>query len=248
MIASLAMYDRPEIAVVSDRFWASVRHNLGFGPKHLTRGGDLWAQWRDPDLLLAQTCGLPYRARLSSIVSLLGTPDYGVPGCAPGYYNSVLVARAKGPHKSIAAFSSLRLAFNDPNSQSGWAAPCEYLAARNLPISSTLPTGAHRASALAVVRGQADLAAIDAVTWRMMQRWDPFTDDLQIMDQTTPRPGLPLITAKSNAVRPLISAIEAALRSLAAADAEALGIKALISLPPSAYLDLPIPAPPHQNS
>jgi hypothetical protein len=64
MIAALPMYDRPETAGANDRFWESVRDHLGYGPMTLTRGRDHWDIWQSPDLVLAQTCGLPFRAKL----------------------------------------------------------------------------------------------------------------------------------------------------------------------------------------
>ena len=62
MIASLPMYDRPETAAANDRLWQGVRTRLGEGPEHLVRAGDPWEHWQSPDLLLSQTCGLPFRS------------------------------------------------------------------------------------------------------------------------------------------------------------------------------------------
>ena len=65
MIAALPMYDRPETQDATDRFWALIRDRLRAGgipaPDHLTRDRDPWDIWTDPDLVLAQTCGLPSR-------------------------------------------------------------------------------------------------------------------------------------------------------------------------------------------
>ena len=68
MIASLPMYDRPETAAANDRLWQGVRERLGQGPEHLTRGGDLWAQWQSPDLIL----GPKLRGRTFKTASLCG--------------------------------------------------------------------------------------------------------------------------------------------------------------------------------
>ena len=65
---------------------------------------DLWSQWTSPDLVFSQTCGFPYRARLHGSVTLIGTPDFGVEDCPPGYYRSVLVARADDPRDTVAEF------------------------------------------------------------------------------------------------------------------------------------------------
>ena len=102
MIASLPMYDRPETAAANDRLWAGIRDRLRAeglpAPEALIHGAsDLWPQWTSPDLVLSQTCGYPYRSRLHGQVLLVGTPDYGVDGCAPGHYRSVFVARADDP-------------------------------------------------------------------------------------------------------------------------------------------------------
>jgi hypothetical protein len=95
MIAALPMYDRPEMRAANDRFWQAIRDRLGDGPPHLTRDRDPWDIWQAPDLLLAQTCGFPYRARLHGRIYLVGTPDYGVEGCA----RRVLLQRAGGPRR-----------------------------------------------------------------------------------------------------------------------------------------------------
>lgn len=61
-------------------------------PETLSRDRDPWAVWQAPDPVLAQTCGLPYCARLQSDVTLIGSGNYGLPGCAAGDYNSVILA------------------------------------------------------------------------------------------------------------------------------------------------------------
>ena len=93
MIAHLGMYDRPETAAANDRFWSSIRDQLGFGPDTLTREIGFMEAWESPDLLLSQTCGMPYRLRLRPKVTLVGTPDFALPDCPPGYYNSVFIAK-----------------------------------------------------------------------------------------------------------------------------------------------------------
>ena len=98
MIASLPMYDRPELRAETDRYWTLIQEELAArgvdAPEALLRDGALMPQWESPDLILSQTCGFPYRARLHGRVALVGTPDFGNEGCAPGYYRSVLIAPA----------------------------------------------------------------------------------------------------------------------------------------------------------
>ncbi|MEO6301185.1 MAG: hypothetical protein ABIO62_16295, partial [Paracoccaceae bacterium] len=133
MIASLAMYDRAEAQPANDRLWALIRDGLRAkglaAPDHLTRGaGAYWDAWQSPDLVLSQTCGFPYRSKLHGKVALIGTPEFGVDGCPPGYYRSILVARADDPRHTITDFHNAALAFNEDLSQSGWAAPQNHAA------------------------------------------------------------------------------------------------------------------------
>jgi hypothetical protein len=68
VIAALPMYDRPETRAATDRFWELTRDALSLrgidAPEALTRDRDPWDIWQAPDLVLAQTCGLPYRSGL----------------------------------------------------------------------------------------------------------------------------------------------------------------------------------------
>ena len=119
MIASLGMYDMPHLRDAHDRLWSGIRDALGYGPHHLTRDGDPWTEWQSPDLLLAQTCGLPYRARLHGRVTLIGTPDYNLPNCPPGHYFSYIIRRRDDPRDLKELSKQGVMAFNEPLSQSG---------------------------------------------------------------------------------------------------------------------------------
>jgi hypothetical protein len=99
VIASLPMYDLPDCTAANDRYWELIRdaaRDSGVNaPDALTRGmPDLLAHWQRPDLVLSQTCGFPFRAVLQGRVTLIGTPDFGLEGCPPGYYQSVLIVRS----------------------------------------------------------------------------------------------------------------------------------------------------------
>lgn len=243
MIATLPMYDRPETATANDALWAAIRARLGKGPADLTRTGDVWSLWRSPDLLLGQTCGLPFRAELHRSVTLVGTPDYGLPGCPPGYYRSVFIARSNAPG-TLDAFAGCHFAYNEPLSQSGWSAPQAHMAARGLAFGPLLRTGAHRASALAVVQGKADFAAIDAVSWALMQDHDPFTADLRVVAETDPTPGLPFITAATNAPDTIYLAIQDAISDLAPETRACLHLAGIVRIPADDYLALSLPPSP----
>ncbi|CUI01827.1 phosphate/phosphite/phosphonate ABC transporter substrate-binding protein [Leisingera aquaemixtae] len=244
MIAHLEMYDRPETAAANDRFWASIRDHLGGGPGQLTRGADFWEVWKSPDLLLSQTCGCPYRTRLYGEVELVGTPDYGLPGCPPGHYNSVFVARKEDAGQPLGSFAGRRFAYNEALSQSGWAAPMVHLHDRSILPGALVDTGGHRLSAEAVAEGRADFAALDALTWEMVREFDGFAAGLTEIERTEPTPGLPYITALGGDTKALFSAIESAIRGLDPETRRLLHLNGLVQIAPSGYLAVPTPPGP----
>lgn len=249
MIAGLPMYDLPELTPATDRLWSAISDALravGFdAPENLSRDiPDLHAHWLRPDLLLSQTCGLPYRARLHDKVALVGTPDYGLPGCPPGHYHSVWIARSDDPRTAIAEFNGATLAYNDGLSQSGWAAPLAHTQAIGLHLNPGPCTGAHRRSAQVVAEGGADLAAIDAVTWALLAGREPALGQLKIVGQTPPSPGLPLIAALGRDTERLFRAVETAIQGLAETDRRSLHLRGIVRISPETYLSQPIPPNP----
>lgn len=247
MIASLPMYDRVETRAANDRFWGLIRHEmqaLGVGaPPALNRPSDPWEDWRSPDLLLSQTCGMPYRTRLHGEVGLVAAPVWALP-CPPGRYYSVLVAHRDDPRSAFADFGGARLAFNDPLSQSGWAAPANQARALGLRFGAAVETGAHRASARLVADRGADIAAIDAVTWAMIDRWDDFAARLKVIGHTDPTPALPYITALGQDAGAVFAALERATARLAPADRARLLLNGVTRVTAADYLAVPTPPPP----
>lgn len=224
------MYDLPHLRGAHGRFWAAVAQDLPGAPAELDQKADLWKTWQSPDLFLSQTCGLPFRAKLHNQVQLVTTPDYGLAGAAPGYYYSVIVARQRGTFLDL---KNGTLAYNEALSQSGWAA----IHAHGIGSGPRLQTGAHALSAKAVSDGRADLAALDAVTWRLIRANFP---DLYVIDRTAPTPALPLITRAGDPVL-LRAALRQGLNTLSISDRTALGITGFVDIPAQTYLALPLP-------
>jgi hypothetical protein len=80
-IASLPMYDYPELHAAHDALWAAIRlrlraRGIGDTPDALTRSADLFSMWRNPALLLGQTCGHPQVTGLGDKVQVIATPIY----------------------------------------------------------------------------------------------------------------------------------------------------------------------------
>lgn len=249
MIASLGMYDFGAVVAANDRLWTAVQAGLAArgiaAPDQLTRGAAAyWPAWQAPDLILSQTCGYPYRARLHGRVQLVGTPDYRLPGCPAGHYNSVFVVRRDDPRATLSDFAGAAFAFNEDLSQSGWSAPQNHAAQLGFYLQPRLRSGGHRLSAQAVANGQADIAAIDAQTWELLRREPGQVDKLRELARTEPTPALPFITGLTQNAALIAEALEAAIAGQSAQDRAASGLQGLVPLPAAAYLAVPSPPSP----
>jgi len=93
----------------------------------------------------------------------------------------------------------------------------------------------------AIADGRADIAAIDAITWRLIKTYDTHTDKLTVIDWTDPTPGLPYITSVHNDASAMYDAISAAIDELPADTREQLGIHALVKISAEDYLSVENP-------
>lgn len=249
MIAALGMYDHPALAASNDALWRGIRDALRAqglsAPKKLTQGDLAYMQgWLSPDLLFSQTCSLPYRSKLANHVQIIATPDYGLEGCPAGYYRSVYVTHKNTSFKSLEDVAGQNFAFNEALSHSGWAAPYGDHALRGLQIRPSLETGGHRASAQAIAEERADYTALDALTWKLIQKYDAFASQLKVIGHTPPSPALPFISAKTRNPAPLRAALAQAINALPAADRATLHLRGLTDIAETDYLALPIPPEP----
>jgi len=197
------MYDWPEVMPYNDELWRLIREALlrrGFdAPPAIDREVVRETAWLSPDLLIGQTCGLPFVRGVRQKAAVLGTFDYGIEGCDPGDYRSVIVCR-RGESRPLPDFEGTRVAYNGRDSQSGHAA----LVATVAPLvrdrkffAETIESGAHRRSMQMVADGSADVAAVDVVSWLLALDVEPATDALEVVGSTACTPGLPLITSRT---------------------------------------------------
>lgn len=245
MIANLQMYDWPELRECYRIYWDRIRaelRNAGLSaPDELSHVRDESSVWLRPDLVLSQACGLPYRLSLHGRVCLIGTPDYGVDGCPPGHYRSVLVVRHDESRRDLADFRDCTFAYNNRNSQSGYGAPFFHVSEQGFWFTELVKSGGHKESVRMVAEGKADLTSIDAVSWRFMQRYDGYAKGLRVLASTAPTPGLPYISAAGNDRHALFDCIDNAIRELPDDVRSELGIVTLVDLPADDYLALPVP-------
>ncbi|MGJ8545699.1 MAG: phosphate/phosphite/phosphonate ABC transporter substrate-binding protein [Sulfitobacter sp.] len=245
MTASLMMYAHPALAGPNARYWAGIRAALAQrgidSPERLANDAPEFAVWQDPDLVLSQTCGMPYRLWLHSKVQLVGTPDFGIKGLPPGFYASPIVVRADDPRTVLEDFRDGCFTFNQTYSQSGWAAIHTHLAPHGWWFENRSQSHGHFHSARAVAEGRADIAALDAVSWRIMREHESFSGKLRVLEWTSPTPGLPYITGPSQDVTLIRAAVSEAIDGLLPPDKTALRIKGLVQIPKQDYLAIPNP-------
>ena len=245
MIANLMMYCRPELEDAHNRYWALIRKNLaqaGIGsPKNLSQDAEEFSVWNNPNLVLSQTCGMPYRKWLHPNVTLIGTPDFDLLGCPKGYYRSAFIVRKNDPHNALTDYKDANFTYNQDFSQSGYAAAFAHLKPLGFWFKNRSQSHQHLASARAVAESRADIAALDAVTWRLIRKYEDFAHNLRVLTWTKPTPGLPYIAGPNADQEHCFNAVKTAITQLNADDRELLGIKDLIYIPPSDYLSVANP-------
>lgn len=248
-IASLAMYrDPPEIAAATRALWAHLRDSLrGFGladvPDALDETIAHDAAWLDPRLLLAQTCGYPFVRRLRGRVRLVATPVYDHRGCDGVLNGSFVIVGANSQVAAIADLRGRTVTINDRMSNSGMNLLRHTVAPHAVDgrfFGNVIESGGHVASLALVARGEADVAAIDCVTYGNLARFAPErVAGVRILAETAKTPGLPLITraeASDSEVATLRETLRAFIADPAAASiCDTLGLRGFEALSDSAY-------------
>jgi ABC-type phosphate/phosphonate transport system substrate-binding protein len=245
MIANLMMYQRPQLVEAHNHYWTLIRKHLSDAgvdsPATLSQDTEELFVWNHPDLVLSQTCGMPYRTWLHDKVQLVGTPDYGLTACPPGYYRSAIIVRTDDTRTQTSEFKDAVFAYNQTFSQSGYAAPFWHLKPGGFWFENRLHTDQHLESARAVATGRADIASLDGVTWRNIEMYEPFASGLRVLDWSKPTPGLPLITALGNNADLIFEAVKGAIVELDEQSRLQLGIKDIVKIPKEDYLKVPNP-------
>ncbi len=200
LLASLPMYDWPEICDETEKLWTAIADRFGeqgfSAPANLLRDVEGIEHWLDSNLLLSQTCGYPFAVELEGKVDLLGTPVYEVDGCGGAFYSSAIVVRSDEDVSTLDDAQHFRFVFNSKGSLSGFRCLSPMTGDPSHYFETVVESGGHRRSAQMVADGHADIAAIDAVCWHLLQKVEPETaDKLRVLAWTPKLPALPFITA-----------------------------------------------------
>lgn len=210
VIASLPMYDWPEVRDATDAWWKGIARRLGTDIP-LTRQPDHAALWASRDLLFSQTCGYPFTHALAGRLALVATPHYAADGCEGPYYRSIIFARRAIPLHDLRGATA---AVNDSDSMSGMLAlklVFAPLARQGRFFGRTVWTGGHVHSLMAVRDGRADVCAVDAVCVGLSRRHRPeLMDGLVEIARSPLAPGLPYVTVAGDVLH-LRAALAAAL-------------------------------------
>lgn len=228
-VATLPMYDFPEIRDATDALWAAVvdAHGPGLPPALAHGDTDVHVLWHDPAMAVSQACGWPLVDELDGVVRLIGAFAYDVPtGAGPRYRSHLVVRAGERPDPATAT-----AAVNSFASLSGWLS-----LVRAFPEldgcwpGDVVVTGAHVDSLATLQQGTADVAAIDAVTYALVERHRPhLLDGLERIGTGPLIPCTPLIanaTATDEQLACLQRAFGMAVDAPAPAHRHALSITA----------------------
>jgi ABC-type phosphate/phosphonate transport system substrate-binding protein len=243
------MYDFGRLASANDALWQAISRSLQAAgltdvPLTLERTMPIEQLWAESRLLLAHSCGYPIMTSLHGKVRLVATPCYRAAGCAGAWHRSALVVRADDDREDLSALRGSRCVANQRHSNTGM----NLLRAAIAPLAEGRPffqsvawSRSHWRSLAMVAADEADLAAIDAVTYAQLGRLEPdLIRQTRVIDWTEAAPGLPFITAASTDGATL-EILRGTLQEIAANPAsaplrDALLLDGFEILPESAYL------------
>jgi ABC-type phosphate/phosphonate transport system substrate-binding protein len=247
-IASLPWYDLPEIRVATNLFWARLAESLrsrGFRgvPSTLDRGRPFPEQWTSGHLLFSQACGYDCLLPYSEHLQVAATPAYTAPGCRGPYYNSFVVVHKDSPADRFEDLRGARCVVNEMTSHSGMNALRALVAPLHRQgqfFANVQISGSHVYSLQAVGAREADVAAIDCVTYELLRRYRPESlRQVRVLCECTPMPAPPYVVGSQWAAGELLqvgAALSEALQDPALqAVKDTLLLDRVESLPLSAY-------------
>jgi len=223
LIASLGMYDHPRQYDANDAIWDAISRILRAkgidAPLKLDRSRPIDEVWRDSNLLFGHACGYPLVSEADLALRVIGVPVYDVPDCELGQHLSYIVTRRDDSAPALRNYLGRRAAINSRRSNTGFnlfRATIAELADGRPFFGEVIETGSHRASVHALIWGDADVAAIDAVTFTALRRYEPETMvALRIIAKTPSSPAPPFVTSLATE-RAVVVALRHALTEIVA--------------------------------
>jgi len=152
---------------------------------------------RDPGLFFGHTCGYPLMKHLKDQVIPFCVPVFDVPGTDGKLYSSRFIVAANSPVEALDECRGKVAAMNAADSNSGMNV-LRYEVARYNPsgpfFSRVVQTGSHLHSLKAVADGTADVAAVDCVSYQLIQDHSPqLVEKVRCIGFSVKTCGLPLV-------------------------------------------------------
>jgi ABC-type phosphate/phosphonate transport system substrate-binding protein len=204
LLASLPMYNLPEMAAVNAAFWRAMVEELRQeefinAPDELVLESPSVPDAIPPSTLFTQTCGYPLQTIYQGQYQLLGVPTYDAPGCGEGTHRAFILVRADASVKRLEDLRGSTFALNSRHSNTGMNLPrvmFARIAAGRRFFSRVVETGSHAASMQRVASGGADAASIDCLTYAFFSDYRPEAlVGLRRLADTPESPTIPFITA-----------------------------------------------------
>ena len=172
----------------------SVTLSFDHNPERLLEAG-LW---------FGHTCGYPLMTGLQDHVSPFCVPLFDVPGTKGKLYSSRFIVAADSDILTIADSRGRVAAMNNPDSNSGMnvfrRAVAEVSGAAKF-FDRVVTSGGHLYSLEAVAMGEADIAAIDCVSYQLILDWRPdLCAGLRAIGDSVHTCGLPLVIPRAEVI------------------------------------------------
>jgi len=205
------MYDFPEVQDSTQKLLVALVGALGSCNETahvLTPDSSVHAElmkmWSSTDMVLSQSCGLPFMEELHQFVNVIGTPLWTDVSDERGQYQTVIVVREALGISSIAEVQGMRPVVSNTQSLSGWCSLGVAIAEVTNDPSFVRPfvqSGGHAKSLQMLQDNDADFASIDSATFRVLARHRPaLTKNLRVIGRGPVVPATPIIVSKSSTV------------------------------------------------
>jgi ABC-type phosphate/phosphonate transport system substrate-binding protein len=202
--ASLPMYNLPEMRPANALLWDALRgllaeRGLRDLPDTLTFGRPPVPDRIGPEVLFSQVCGYPLETIFAGQAVRLGTPCCDAPGCDGPTHCGLFVVPAASRAQGLRDLAGGVFLLNSRHSNSGMNLPRRALAeiAQGRPyFSRVIETGSHPANLERIAGGEADVTAVDCVTYAFWRQYRPeAAEHVRVVARTPPSPAIPFVTS-----------------------------------------------------
>ena len=246
--ASLPMYNLPEMRPANAQLWAALRGLLAEDgvadpPQTLAFERPPVPDRIGPEVLFSQTCGYPLETIFRGQAIRLGTPCYDAPGCDGPTHCGLFVVPAGSPARKLYDLKGGTFLLNNRHSNSGMNLPRHAFAeiAGGRPFfARVIETGSQPGNLDRIAMNEADVTAVDCVTYAFWQQYRPeAAGRARVLGRTPPSPAIPFVTSAETPAA-IVEILRRALRELVQnpryADVRAgLRLRDVADLPDSDY-------------